>query len=340
MKIAVISFTRTGYRLSEKIAEILRVEGYEVWTAVKCREIETSISYSLAVWTREQFRQCGAVIFVGAVGIAVRAIAPCIRSKTEDPAVLAVDETGRYCIPILSGHLGGANALARFLAERLPAEPVITTATDSRGKWAVDVFAAENKLTISDMTKAKEISAKVLRDEWIGFLVEGEGKVFGELPQEVVFSEKPDVVAGIHRPKDKHPLCLIPKVVTLGIGCRKGISAETIEKAVGEVMERAGIFRESVEQAASIDKKAGEEGLLSFCRKYGLDFRTYSAKELLEVPGEFSGSGFVERTVGVDNVCERSAVKASGGGKILVRKQSFEGVTVSLAVREWSVQFE
>lgn len=340
MKIAVISFTRTGYGLSEKIAEILKREGHETLTAVKCKDVAASIPYPLTEWTKEQFQQCGAVIFVGAAGIAVRAIAPYIRSKTEDPAVLVIDEAGRYCIPVLSGHLGGANALARFLGERLPAEPVITTATDSRGKWAVDVFAAKNKLTISDMAKAKEISAKVLREETITFAIEEEGKIIGELQEEVILSEKPDVVAGIHRPGDKHPLCLIPKVVTVGIGCRKGISAEVIEKAVGEVLEREGIFPESVEQAASIDKKAGEEGLLSFCEKYGLDFRTYSAKELLEVPGEFSGSEFVEKTIGVDNVCERSAVKASGGGKILVRKQPRDGVTVSLAVRKWSVQFE
>lgn len=108
---------------------------------------------------------CDAIIFVGATGIAVRAIAPFITGKAVDPAVLVIDEAGRYVISLLSGHLGGANALARTAASLIEAEPIITTATDAESAFAVDTFAKENGFLLTDLRKAKEVSAKVLRGE-------------------------------------------------------------------------------------------------------------------------------------------------------------------------------
>lgn len=110
-------------------------------------------------------RPCDAILFVGATGIAVRAIAPFIRGKSVDPAVLVIDEAGRYVIALLSGHLGGANALARTAASLIEAEPVITTATDAESAFAVDTFAKENGFLLTDLRKAKAVSAKVLRGE-------------------------------------------------------------------------------------------------------------------------------------------------------------------------------
>ena len=168
MKIAMISFTGNGRRLERSLAHELEKEGHQVLQAVKCKELESdkdAVKCSAREWTGEQFRTRDVLIFIGAVQIAVRLIAPFIGSKTTDPAVLVLDEKGQYCIPILSGHIGGANELAERIAEMAGALPVITTATDIRGKWAIDVFARKNHLYIEDMQKAKQISAKIL-EEW------------------------------------------------------------------------------------------------------------------------------------------------------------------------------
>lgn len=117
-----------------------------------------------------------AIIFVGATGIAVRAIAPFICGKTVDPAVLVIDEAGRYVISLLSGHLGGANVLARTAASLIEAEPIITTATDAESAFAVDTFAKENGFLLTDLRKAKEVSAKVLRGEKL--------RIYSDIPME------------------------------------------------------------------------------------------------------------------------------------------------------------
>ena len=134
-------------------------------------------------------------------------------------------------------------------------------------------------------------------------------------------------------------LYLIPKAVVLGIGCKKGTTAEKIEKHVTQVLEDYGIFPEAVKLAASIDLKKEEPGLCTYCEKYGIPFQTFSKEELEQAEGTFTGSEFVKQTTGVDNVCERSAMCA-GGEKILVHKTAHDGVTVAVAVEKWRVDFE
>ena len=166
----MISFTGNGRRLERSLAHELEKEGHQVLQAVKCKELESdkdAVKCSAREWTGEQFRTRDVLIFIGAVQIAVRLIASFIGSKTTDPAVLVLDEKGQYCIPILSGHIGGANEMAERIAEMAGALPVITTATDIRGKWAIDVFARKNHLYIEDMQKAKQISAKILEGKHI-----------------------------------------------------------------------------------------------------------------------------------------------------------------------------
>ena len=113
---------------------------------------------SLADWTRKQFSQADCLVFVGACGIAVRAIAPFVKDKFADPAVLVIDEQGRFCISLLSGHVGGANAFANLCAQALGATPVITTATELNHAFAVDVFAKQNDLLLTDRLLAKQLS--------------------------------------------------------------------------------------------------------------------------------------------------------------------------------------
>lgn len=353
MKIAVISFTDRGKALGHTIANAFQSRGDQVETAVKNSRDPSGISCSVGEWARLQFAVQDALVFVGAAGIAVRAVAPCLRSKAEDAAVLVADERGRYCIPILSGHLGGANALAHFLADALGMEPVLTTATDINGKWAVDVFAAGNGLWIADLSLAKAISARLLREETVTFAIRGRGTVRDRaLPPGLarVDEGSTDISIGIFRDVEKSgtigtgPLHLVPRAVAVGVGCRRGTRKETIREAVQAALSRAGIWPESVAGIATIDRKAKEPGLLDYCREQGLALKSYTPEELQEVPGTFTASSFVREITGVDNVCERSAVKAAGlgdhPGQLIVEKQVCDSVTVALAEQEWSVEFE
>ena len=123
---------------------------------------------NLTQWSGRQFSEKNAMIFIGAAGIAVRAAAPWIRDKFADPPVIVIDETARFVIPLLSGHVGGANELACELAAFLGAVPVITTATDRNGLFAVDLFAAGNGLVLTDRKMAREISARILEGKTVG----------------------------------------------------------------------------------------------------------------------------------------------------------------------------
>lgn len=347
MQIEIISFTGQGSSLAEKIKEIMKVYGNVQVTSGKEKNI------SLQAWTENAFSKAQVLIFVGAAGIAVRAIAPFVQDKFKDPAVLVVDEKGTYVIPVLSGHVGGANAYALQLAEKLQAQAVITTATDINQKFAVDVFAKKNQLFIKDRAWAKEISAAILGGEKIGFFCEGQ--VTGTIPKEVVTEQvigtmPEEVVAEEGKVTERHRInvgihntCqLIPKAVTVGIGCRKGKSAEEIETFVLEQLEKQQIAMESISCVASVDKKKNEAGILAFCEKYRLEFQTFSPEELERVPGEYTQSEFVEKTIGVGNVCERAAICAwkQNRAHILQPKTAQNGKTLAIAEKEWSVRFE
>ena len=347
MKIAMISFTRNGRNLEKTIAEKLNEAGHEVRWGVKCKELmhdQNAITCSAKEWTKEQFKDQDVLIFIGAVQITVRLIACYIESKITDPAVLVVDEKGRYCIPVLSGHIGGANEMAEEISRMMGAVPVITTATDINQKWAVDVFAKKNHLYIEDMQKAKQISADVLEGRQIKVSIEGGIKqVEGVLPEELEIVsetyENPDIYIGIYKnQQQKKALRLVPQIVTVGIGCKKGISSVQIESLVDKILKESHINKASVGKIASIDLKKNEEGLLAFCSKYNIEPEFYPAEELKQVKGEFSASAFVKSITGVDNVCERSAAHA--GGTLRIRKRAENGVTAAFAWNNWRIEFE
>lgn len=348
-KTAVIAFTGRGMRLAGRIGEFLKSRGEECTVYIKSRHVQAPadgsvhlVEQSLGEWAARVIPRMDAVIFVGAAGIAVRTMAPFVKSKRTDPAVLVLDEAGSFCISLLSGHLGGANALALRVADAVGARPVITTATDVNGKLAVDVFAAKNHLWIADMGLAKEVSARILEGcrlkirAGAGF----RGSLAGMLPQELEEASGGESFCDLQiLLPEGEILHLVPRNVTVGIGCRRGVPGETVERQVKKALLRAGIFPQAVCRAASIDLKKEEQGILDFCGKWGIPFVTYPAEELKNVPGSFTPSAFVKGVTGVDNVCERSAVLGSGTGRLLAKKYGEEGVTVACAVEDWSVEF-
>ena len=325
LRAAIFCFSDRGAALAERIAGL-----FPGARTVRPRG-------DLAARTAECFRECDALIFVGAAGIAVRAIAPHVAAKTADPAVIVADDCGRHVVSLLSGHIGGANRLTRQIAARIGAEPVVTTATDVNQRFSIDEWAAHRGLSIESMDAAKRFSAEILRRD---LPLTGDFPVDGPLPAGVFPGAEGDVGAAISCYR-KHPFAvtalLSPRIVHLGIGCKRGAGAE----AIAAVVDGLNLAPGAIVRAASIDVKAHEPGLLAFCRARGIEIRFYSAAELSAAEGEFTPSEFVKKTVGVDNVCERAAAVSAGpGAKIFIRKTRGDGVTVAAAMQDWRISFE
>jgi len=335
MKISLISFTARGAALAERAAAALRERGDTAEAALGSGPDKVS----LRDWTAAAFSGSDALVFVGAAGIAVRAAAPHIVSKVSDPAVIVMDEAGRFVISLLSGHIGGANRLARELAASLGAVPVLTTGTDVNGLFAVDAWAKEQGLAIINPGQIKWVSARLLAGETIRLF--SPSPIAGAPPKgvELVSEGEYDVLVSCRVRRREQVLHLVPRVCALGVGSRRGIPAEAVHEAYEALLKKGSLMPEAVFGVFSIDMKAGERGIVDFCREAGLPFRTFSASELNGAPGTFTSSEFVKKVTGTDNVCERSAVLGCPGGKLILRKNAGNGVTMAVAARAPALTF-
>lgn len=380
MKLAIISFTENGIKLSKTVAK--RLSRRKVTLYTKCSRYTAEdlkvqrVKESLQVWTAQRMAEGDALLFIGACGIAVRAIAPNLTDKLHDVPVLVMDEEGRYVIPILSGHVGGANELARELAGLMDACPVITTATDVQKKFAVDLFAKRNHLEIMNKDGIAKVSAKALVGEQLTIAVrakniecyhpkfcevceedftEAENQLLREASmhkqdQEVCGVEPPlrlvpyvknqpvDIVVS-EMPDNKNALIwLRPRRYVVGMGCRKNKASEELLAFYQETLEQAMVEPGEVYALASIDKKKDEPGLLAISERMRIPFFTYTAEELNRVGACVHSSEFVKAQVGVDNVCERAAFAGCGvSGWLIYEKHAFDGMTIAIAERNWSV---
>lgn len=352
----MICFTERGAWVCRRLFHKLREAGGECEAVVPGRFLREEWKKEgmkepggepLSQWTGRMFAEKRGMIFVSAAGIAVRAIAPWVRDKMTDPPVVSVDEGAQFVIPLLSGHVGGANELARHIADWLEAVPVITTATDVNGKFAVDLFASAYHMTITDRKEAKNISAAVLEGKQIG--------VFSDLP----IKKLPDgfvmdrwceenICITVKDPsfpeKKASYLRLVPGAVVLGVGCRRGTDPEFMKEKVFALLKEHGIDPAAVKAIASVDVKQDEPAVLDLkqlfdgeCLHQPCEQRFYTPEQLNQVPGDFKESAFVKKQIGVGNVCERSACAA--GGKLLVEKQAGDGITLAAAL-EWQGELD
>lgn len=380
MKLAIISFTENGIKLSQTVAK--RLSGRKVTLYTKCSRYTAEdlkvqrVKESLQVWTAQRMAEGDALLFIGACGIAVRAIAPNLTDKLHDVPVLVMDEEGQYVIPILSGHVGGANELARELADLIDARPVITTATDVQKKFAVDLFAKRNHLEIMNKDGIAKVSAKALAGEQLTIAVrvqniefchpkfcevreedftEAENQLLREASmhkqdQEACGVEPPlrlvpyvkdqpvDIVVSEMQDNKNALIWLRPKRYVVGMGCRKNKASEELLAFYQETLEQAMVEPGEVYALASIDKKKDEPGLLAISERMRIPFFTYTAEELNRVGACVHSSEFVKAQVGVDNVCERAAFAGCGvSGWLIYEKHAFDGMTIAIAERNWSV---
>ena len=344
MTVWLIAYSERGCRTALRAAEALTARGNvcRVFAAEKHRVSEAveALTVPCADWAGAGFAEADALIFCCAAGIAVRGIAPHVRSKKTDPAVIVVDETARFVVSLLSGHIGGANELAADLAADLGATPVITTATDLNGLFAVDVFAEKNHLFIESMALAKAVSAALLAGEAVGFC--SDLPVRGSVPPELSQDGPADIGVCVTADAKTAPfdktLRLIPRRYAAGLGCRRGKDVGEMARFFAERLADCGVDPRALRCIASVDLKRDEACLLALAETYKVPFVTYTAEELNALPGEFSGSDFVKGVTGVDCVSERSALLAAGG-RIVCKKIAGEGMTFALAEYEEDVCF-
>ncbi len=324
MKCAYLAFTAKGHVLAQHLARTCP------GTVTRCG----ADGVSLAAWTAKQFADADALVFVGAVGIAVRAIAPHCRGKAVDPAVVVLDEQGRFAVSLLSGHLGGANDLTRQLAAACHAVPVITTATDGRGIFAVDEWAVRQHCAVAEPERIKYISGTLLAGKRVHYF--SDWQIEGEPPAGLEPAEtaaQADFVLTLT--PEGEALHIVPRIAVLGIGCKRGISKCRLQEAFSAFCAANALAPQSVAATASIDLKKDEQGLLDFAKNNGWTTEFYTAETLRAVRGHFTASQFVKGVTGVDNVCERAAVK-SAGGKLFVPKWAYNGVTFAVALRPFA----
>ena len=328
MKTAIFAVSRDGVTLAERIRENIESD---IFTMEKYKTADSITFHKLSEEVESQFLNYRAIIFVAAAGIAVRAISGLPVSKLQDPAVIVIDETGKFVIPILSGHIGGANKIAGEIAEIIGAIPVITTATDVKGSIAVDVLAEKIKGEIESMESAKTVTALI-----------AEGKEsFIALPANVTFNQNKNTESCIiiSNRKNIEIAKIIPKNIVLGIGYKAGTDFADIINFVKEILKELNLEEKSVKTVATCEKKRNEAGIIKTAEAFNAEFKVVINEEILEVEDKFEKSDFVKSQIGVYSVAEPSAyIAGSKRGRFLTGKRKFKGITAAVWEDEISIK--
>lgn len=328
MRTGIISVTKQGDLIADKLKEFL---GAEVFSKNSIED------FNISNITEKLMKSCQAVIFIASTGIAVRSIAPFLKGKAVDPAILVIDSCANFVISLVSGHLGGANELTLKVAEVLKAQPVITTATDNLGITAPDVIAKHNNLMIEDLKKAKYIAAKLVDGKKVAF-IDDKGCIHlpkgytnnAEEAEGVVYVT--NRLEGNWQNENFTSLKLIRKDIILGVGCRKDFDVEKMHKTVIKVLRENNIDIRAVSIVATVEIKKDEKAILELSKNLNAELRIFTLDEIKKIEDKYKGSDFVKKSIGVRAVCEPS-VELSGG-KLITGKLVCDGMTICIGERE------
>jgi cobalt-precorrin 5A hydrolase len=336
-RIAVWAVTPNGAALAGRLATALQPT--DVFATETLAGLPTSALRfgSLKDAVAANFRRYAGHVFIMATGIVVRAVAGLLIAKTEDPAVVVVDDRGTFAISLLSGHLGGANRLAGRVAAAIEAQAVITTATDVNAVPAIDLLAAELRLKIENPQAIKTVNMALL----CGAPVEVHdpfGFLSGRIPHGVVLNGRgagaPARVCVDDRlsAAPSGALILRPPSLVAGIGCNRNTQSAEIKKLLFDTLEASGLARASLRSLASVDLKADESGLAALAEELALPLEFFDRERIAAVENAVpSPSAAVAKHIGVKSVCEATAILAARGGTLIVPKRSTPNATVAIA---------
>lgn len=291
-----------------------------------------------------------AFVFVGAMGICVRTIAPLLADKHTDPAVVCTDATGRNAIAVAAGHVGGANELAERVAAALGAHPVITTQSDNIGLWALDLLPQRYGWTVVDSEGMNECIFRFVNKRPTALLLDindaGTDYLRRTMPPHVTMVKNAEEVAVgafelviavspfvLTWPEEMTVVQYVPKVTTVGIGlAHEAAPADMIVSSVETRLREAGLLTASVREYCSIDVKANEP-VVALLKNRGMAVRLFAAEQLaaIEVPNP---SKVVEDHVGTPSVCEASAIMGADAGQLVMEKRKGENYTVAAAISD------
>jgi cobalt-precorrin 5A hydrolase len=345
-KIAIWVLTPRGRDLAENLRKLS--DGVVVYCSLHlypaCRGLAAQPFDGLMAAVKECFRCFDGHIFIMATGIVVRAIGPLLGHKTTDPAVVVVDDQGKFAISLLCGHIGGANRMAARTAELLGATAVITTATDVNGRPAIDTLAVERGLTIENPAAIKGVNMALLTGGVLrvfdphGLLKDGlDGQA--EPVERAALASSDGTRPGVYVDDAVVPLAgdvliLRPPSLVAGIGCNRNTPSEELRGFLEEVLADQGLSLWSLQAIATIDVKSDEPGLVALAAGLGVPLHFYSRDALNRIVHVPNPSRMVEQHVGVPSVCEAAAILASRQGRLIVAKQKSAHVTVAIARRD------
>lgn len=337
MKWAVVALNYRSIEEAKKLRGSFKGYDIKIYTIEKYLEDGLlPLSGGLRRYNEVLFKEYKVIIYVMAMGIIVRDIAPYLKHKSVDPAVLCLSVDGSYVIPVLSGHLGGANELAFEISENHGAVAVITTASDVLGKSAVDVIAKANDLVITSFKAAKDLTAQIINNEKVVILTDQESN-FDYKGDMAIVDEVPDDAQGIiyvgynKKIASTLPVArLIQKRLVIGIGARRDTPYLKIDAFLKEIFEEKNLDLKAIKAIASIDIKADEQGIIDLSDKMKVPFMTYSAEDLSKVADRFDQSEFVKSITGVGAVAMPSGCLASNDGACIVEKVAKDGMTLCI----------
>lgn len=356
---AIYAITKHGVGIAARLLE--KLGGADLYVSDKVRagapDRALRLPLPMGPTLNETFTAYDCHVFVISVGAVVRMIAPLLKDKKVDPAVVCVDDDARFAICVLSGHVGRGNAMTDRVAAALGAQPVITTASDVRGTLTVDILGRELGWQLDDLDRnVTRGCAAVVNAAPVAFVQEcGEPDFWPidkPLPEGVRYATSLDavqarafeilLVASDRDIQASHPehwsnaVVYRPKSLVLGLGCDRGASPDMVQRGVTALLSKAGLSAKSVKAIASIDKKADEPAFLELAQRNGWPLHVYSAEELDAVPGIQNPSEIVKRHVGSRGVAEPAALLRAGAQALLVPKQSYTepeaGRAMTLAV--------
>jgi cobalt-precorrin 5A hydrolase len=367
MKIALIAITKHGVEHARELKS--KLAGAEFWVSEKQKALAPDADGNFATikdFTAEAWDRYDALVYHVSLGAVIRTVAPFLKGKDVDPAVVTVDDGKRFAISVLSGHVGGANELTEEVAAALGATPVVTTASDARATIPVDILGRELGWTLEDKANVTPVSAAVVNEKPIAFIQEcGEEKWWTRptpLPKSIqVFTsiraaqkagpesnpgglfEAYLVVSDRATASLKEDLQDVwdkvviyrPKSLCLGMGCDAGTDLDEVWGLVDQTFAEAGFSTQSIRSIASIDLKSNEESLHQLSQKTGAELIFYTRDQLNGQGTISTPNPVVEKYTGAVGVSEPSAMLSAGVDSLVVTKKKSKRATLAVARKEF-----